>query len=132
MTVVWTKTKLAEFRHRCATLCSGWTPIFDEGSLATGLVKCCLVPWKKCVVVENRGASVARPAEDLPDVVVPLATEIAAVTIVEEAVTETGETDVARAFTVEAMIDLATAATDQVLAIVAANQAAAHRSLPQG
>lgn len=122
MTVDWTKTKLAEFHRRCATQWSAWVPIFDEESLAIGLVKCCLARWKKCVVVENlEGALAVLQAAVVPlDTVIVIEVETiegeAAMTVVVMA-TVAMETEVmaeGQAIMVEAMIDLVTVATGQV------------------
>ena len=104
------KKKLVVFLRQCATPCSAWGPTFEGESRAIDLVRCFPEQWRKCVADGN----LAEVTVVHQDEVALRAVAIAAATIVEEAVTETGETDVARAITVEAMTDLATAATDQV------------------
>jgi hypothetical protein len=101
-------------------------PTFDEDSRATDSVKCCLAPWKKCVVAGNRAGLLV---EDLPDVVALLATVIVAgtaIAVVETVIVETGE---APATIVVTTIGLATADTGRVrAAIVVAVRAAVHRN----
>jgi hypothetical protein len=96
-------------------------PTFDEESLAIDLARCCLARWKKCVAAANQ---VGLLAEDLPDVV---GTAIVTVGTV------IAETDEAPVIIAETMIGLVTAVMDQARAgTLAADQAAAPRSLPQG
>jgi hypothetical protein len=103
------KKKRDEFPGRCVTPCSGWVPTFEEGSLAIDLAKCCLAPWKKCVVAENQAAiAVVLP---VVTVVAMAATEAAMVTVVAETIEEMAA---GRAITGGTTAGLATADTGRV------------------